>query len=711
MVKRISRLSAMVLLLALLGAMLAVVPAAETPQAENLALHMAYTITNSVPTEHSYSRYTDENGRAYDVDGGQLTDGAYGGEDLYADAWYRAFRSRSRCVTFDFERTVAVTGIRAGFYHGKGYYAPRYVNLFLSDDGDSWQCVGTAAPDFPLSSEERRYDAQLQVQPYAARYVRVEFCCDIFACCDEIEILGYQTTDGSEQAVVPDSSTEGDYCTELDGDTYGVTDIIKIYNGYYPSAQELAQNTAEELLPYVAYLSEDGEVLDTMFDAVAFVPCVSTNFAYPSGGTLVKTSKYPSAVMSDWIYYTDFLFSDGYELDALDAVVDQVYAKLGLEGKFPVLLTMPYPGSMQVPFGDIDGDGVAERCETAEERIRVIRWYNEYLTERFTDAQFSRLDFIGYYWYEEELNYTWSAEERAFTEGALQTLRDAGKTVLFDAFYLSTGFDHWQELGYSGAVMQPNVAFTDSRPYFETDMLWEFAEAAKQYQLGVEVETNEPSFFRSANALQACINYEKYLYVGAESGYMRALHTFYQGAGPGSLYDFCHADTSSTAGARLRRLYDKTYDFIKERYENLPPTLQLPTDVEAVAGERNILSIQLEDADSLFADLTVDATCSHGRVQLMADKHSLVYIPEEGFEGTDVLELLLSDGMNQVPYTLSVRVTAQKTAEEPSAETSSAESAGTEEPSGSVLPFVIIGVVALLAIVAVAVVAVLKRKK
>ncbi len=683
-----------------------VVPFAAAPvraaESENLVRGMAYTVENSVPTAHSYSNYTD-GGQKYDVDAGQLTDGARATGGPSEDAWYRAFRSRSRYVTFAFDAPVAVTGFSAGFYHGAGYQAPRYVRLYLSDDGENWFLAGETSPSFPQNASAQRYDAELTVEAYAAKYVRVEFCCDIFACCDEIEVYGYREPTGAEKSFVPDDPVEPFYCTGLDGDDYRVTDIIKLYNGSYPAAQERANNTVEEMLPYIAYLSESGEIRDTMFDAVAFVPCVSV--AYPSGGSLVRTSKYPPAVQSDWVYYTDFLFAEGYELDALNTAVGQVFDALGLpsDRKFPVLLTMPYPGVLSGAFGDLDGDGTAEPCATAADRVAIVRWYDEYLTERFANAGFSRLDFVGYYWYEEEMNESWSADERNFTTDALKALRDAGKQVLFDPFYLSVGFDDWQSLGFSGAVMQPNVAFSDDRPYFDTEMLWEFAEAAGTYHLGVEVETNEPSFFTGDAAVDACHTYERYLYVGAQTGYMDALHTFYQGAGPGALSDFCHADTSTAVGKRLRRLYDCTYRFIKGTYENLPPTVTPGEPPEILPGGRCQIPLTVTDDDSFYGDVRVEVVeCGHGRAQVMADRRNIAYIPDADFNGEDTLLLEYDDGQNPAQrLTLRVQVG-------PSAEGASSDGSG---GGTNVLLWVFVACAVAAVVAVVAAVWVLKRSK
>lgn len=678
---------------------------------ENLVRGMAYTIENSLPTEHSYSNYS-EGGRTFDVDDGQLTDGVRAKGGPSDNAWYHAFRSHSRYVTFAFDAPVAVTGLSAGFYHGAGYTAPRYVRLYLSQNGEDWFLAGETSPSFAQNAPAQRYDASLTVDKYAAQYVRVEFCCDIFACCDEIEIYGSETTDGTEQSFTPDEAEDAFFCTGLEGDPYGISDIIKIYNGYYPSAQDRINNTAEKLLPYVAYLAEDGTVQDTMFDAVAFVPCVGV--PYPSGGTLVKTSKDPPAVMSDWIYYTDFLFADGYELDALDKAVEQVYTALGMgkDEKFPVLLTMPYPGVLSKPFGDLDGDGEEENCSDNKERIAIVKWYDEYLSERFADAGFTRLDFVGYYWYEEEMSETWSDDERGFTVGAIDALKQTGKQVMFDPFYLSVGFDDWNELGFTGAVMQPNVAFTSNRSYFDPEMLWEFAEAIGTYHLGVEMETNEPSYFQGDAAAENCFVYERYLYAGYKTGYMDALHTFYQGAGPGTLYDFCHADTGKSEGARLRRLYDCTYAFIKNRYENLPPVVEIKEIPNAVIGERCIIPIQYTDEDSFYGDLTASVIeCGHGRAQVAPNRAHITYIPNADFTGEDTILLEYGDGQNP-PQQMTIRVRVYAPGEAPDGSGTPIDDGGIDAAGSPWKTVLLIGGIALLVIaVIVVVIVVLKRKK
>lgn len=690
--------------LMLLSLLLSVRPAAAE---ENIALKAAYVFQTGQPTTHSYDRYSSE----YDNDHGQLTDGVYAREDPKALGWLPSFRSSSRVVTFDFGKQVTVTGMKADFYHDPvNYHAPLFTHLFLSDDGEKWFRAGSAEPGFTLNASARRYEASVRTGPYLARYVRVEYTVDVFALCDEIEIYG--SKEGKEgERIRPDPEPESYYCTSL-GDKYGVTDIIKIYNGYYPADQDKADNTKGELLPYVGYVDGEGNVKDTMFDAVAFVPCVSTDFTYPSGGTLVRTSKYPSAVMSDWILYADHLFASERDLRALDSAVGTVYETLGKQNeKYPVLLTMHYPAKSDRAFGDIDGDGKTDYTRTLDERLAVVAWYDAYLTERFEKAGFRHLDFIGYYWYNETVDESWSDCERAFTEGATALLKDRGKAVLYDPFYLSLGYDRWQEYGFTGAVMQPNVAFLKSRPYFELEMLDEFASAIASKHLGVEIETDEPSYFRADDISRPAQYYERYLFVGAKTGYMDALHTFYQGAGPGALYDFSRATGSTPADVRLRRLYDITYAFIKGTYSNLPPEVKsVPSELRTEAGTRVKAEIEWTDGDSFSGDIRVTVTePSHGKAQVALNRKTLTYLPDSGFEGEDMFYVSVGDGQNP-DQTFPVRIVVGAVAEQ--TDESSSDEPASPAGSGQWLYWLIgIGAAAVVAVCAVVLVVLLKKKK
>lgn len=610
----------------------------------NLASGLKYTIETGEPVEYSYSGYV-ENGVEFDIDEGQLTDGKTALLSESSSGWYRAFRAQSRLVTFDLGEVCAISRIRADFLHVKnsGIYAPRYINVFLSDDGNAFGVAAEKTLDFPLYSEEpSRFEAVVELnKTYSARYVKVEFCCDIFAFCDEISIIGSRELSGREAKVRPQTASEpAGYLRSL----AGVTDIIKIYNGYYAPSPETGIISEEDLLPYIAYINVSGEIAGTMFDSLAFVPCHGD---YPSGGRLVKTNGKPGAVMSDWELYFEYTFKEGQDLDALDRVVGRVYGELGINKKFKVFLTLPYPTVMDNAFGDIDSDGLDEYCKTLEDRLTIVKWYADKCIAQFRKNNYSNIELAGFYWLREEVNYSDSNHEAELVRAVNKYIDKKKLVSLFDPFYLSTGYDHWEELGFSGAVMQPNVAFPVSS-YFEIPMLGEFAETAAEKYLGVEIETNEPSVFRGDGYAEAGKNYESYLYYGYKTGYMNSLKTYYQGAGPGALYDFCYSDISTPKGIYLRRLYDLTYSFIKQTYKNLAPEVSV-SDIEMVSGDkRATIDITINDPDSYWNNISVEfpAQPQHGRVASAAGNRKLVYSPDDGFVGNDSFTVMVSDGFN-----------------------------------------------------------------
>lgn len=626
------------------------IPAA-AQDAVNLVEGLQYTIETGEPVAYSYANYEPD---TYNKDTGQLTDGVLGATDANSSAWYRAMRGVSRIVTFDLGALKSVSGFYAGFLHYKtaGIYAPRYVYVYLSENGTDYQKICRAAPDFDLSDASvRRADISAQFdKPYAARYVKVEFCSDIFAYCDEIKVFGGEPT-GSEKKITPDkAAAEPGYLKDIDGKS----NLIKIYNGYY-SDQSIGDNTAEELLPYVAYVLADGSYTDTMFDGVIFVPAHTD---YPSGGRLVKTNGKKGAVMSDWLLYLDNTFQEGVNTDALNQVVGEVYAKLGIKNKLTVYYTLPFPTVISEPFGDINGDGVPEYCTTLEERTAILKWFADLTYKRFVDGGYKNLKFGGFYWYREEVNYSETDHEAQLVKNIADYLSRKKLKFLFDPFYLFTGFDHWKALGFDAAVMQPNLVFRD---YFSYEMLEEFAQTAKKYNLGVEIETGEPGSFTDVDYKKYGLTYERYLYYGWLTGYMDALHTFYQGAGPGTLYNFCYAGKTTEKGIYLRSLYDKTYKFIKGTYSALPPTVSIP-DFETAAGQKNLrVSMTVTDPDSDLSEITVTVTKApeHGTVTVLSNNKYIIYTAYADYEGTDSFEVVAFDKFSySEPITVHVKIAA-----------------------------------------------------
>lgn len=609
---------------------------AEVENAKNLALGLTYEIKTGEPIEYSYLNYEPE---TYNQNTGQLTDGVTAMTDYNSSAWYRSMRGVSRIVTFDLGSVKAVKGFYAGFLHktSMGIYAPRYVNVLLSEDGINYETVCKTAPDFDVSdlTTRRANISDIFVNIYKARFIKVEFCSDIFTYCDEIRVFGADSLTGGERIIKADITVkEPGYLTDI----YGVHDLIKIYNGYHET-QNIADNTAEELLPYIAYLKSDGSYTDTMFDSLAFVPCHTD---YPSGGRLVKTDGKQGAVMSDWKLYLENTFAKDINVDALNNVVGEVYNKIDKKGKFTVYFTLPFPTVLEGAFGDFDDDGTEENCSTLEQRLSILKWYISLTYETFIKGNYSNLSFGGFYWYREEINFSETDHEDELVSKTADYLMMRGFNFIFDPFYLSSGFDQWKKLGFDGAVMQPNLVFRD---YFKPEMLGEFASTIKKYNLGTEIEIAEPRSFTDIDYAKYGLIYENYLYYGWLTGYMNALNTYYQGAGPGTIYNFCHSSSTTEKGRYLRSLYDKTYKYVKGDFTANAPTVTIP-DFETTTGQKNArVDMSITDPDSEISDFTVIFTKKpeHGMVIALSNNKNLVYTADEGYSGIDTFEVKVFD--------------------------------------------------------------------
>ena len=144
---------------------------------ENLVAGLSYTVETGEPTTMSYDKFV-ESGVKFDVDNGQLTDGKFAPDRESSDLWYKAFRSQNRIVTFDLKNNCAINKVKASFLHNKpsGLYAPRYINIYLSDDGENYQTISEYQTNFDLTYNAlKRCECEIVLdKTYSARYVKVE---------------------------------------------------------------------------------------------------------------------------------------------------------------------------------------------------------------------------------------------------------------------------------------------------------------------------------------------------------------------------------------------------------------------------------------------------------------------------------------------------------------------------------------------------------
>lgn len=603
----------------------------------NIAKGVKYTITTGEPITQSYSSY-EENGEKLEIDNGQLSDGNIATESAEDSAWYRAYRGRSRIVVFDFGDKVAVSAVKASFLNDKSkkITAPRYINVFLSEDGVRYAHVSDYETNYKTSINDAKH-AEFNIKlgkSYGARFVKIEYSVETFSYCDEIEIIGRNTLNGKESKIRPTSETQPlGYIKSV----AGVSDTVTLYNGYSTSSF-----SKEMLMPYVAYIGINGAVSGKMFDSAVITP---HNTVYPSGGSLYFDGEQGS-LMSDWELYLDYLFKKGGDLSVLDQTVGEVYSTLGIKEKFKVFLALPYPKIINRPFGDIDSDGLDEYCNTLSERVDVAKWYVNECISMFLNNEYKNISLVGFSWCVSEIDPSYSEQEIQFVKNVNKYIEQKRIESVCSFGYLYAGFDNRKELGFSGASMKSGYA--NSENGYGREMLSEYALSAYNNNLGVEIELWNRSSFDSDSYADAAKNYENQLFAMYKSGCMNSFKIFTETDNNGVFGILSKSEITTPKGINLRRLYDLTYQFIHGTYKNNAPVVSVP-DIELIYGEERVLAeISIEDNDTHWDDIVIEfpKKPQHGNITVSADKQTLIFQPEKDFTGKDSFTVIVSDGFN-----------------------------------------------------------------
>ena len=548
-------------------------------------------------------------------------------------SWMHFTRGDSREIVVDLGAISAVSGFSAGFLKDTqpGVRYPRYIRLAVSLDGREWQTLysaesvngSTAASEITRVSETFKHSTK-------ARYAKLSFIIDVHAYVDEIEIFGKKNVSGAKD-IVPDSpddkaSLNGSYITPADFD--GVHNMLLSYN-CIPNGDNHSENgliTPEEYLPYTAYLDASGKITDTFFDAFLYLPY--TSFNYSANG---KTA-------AGWRFYLDDIFFEGRNMNALEECVQNVKTQLRREDYkvkvyTPVLYTFPTVDDRPNKFGDIDGDGTDEDFSKIEDRKKAIKWIMDETLARFKAGNYKNLDFKGYYWFEESINYS-DPHETQLIKYASEYAHKLGYKLFWIPYQSASGYADWKALGFDLACMQPNYMF---RSNLSSEILYTNAEITRLLGMCVEMEISDPTNKNNA------ARFHEYMVAGAQTGYMNAVKIYYQDGVPGAFHTACYSKEPS-----VRKIYDDLYLFANEKFEvaevgevSLPSGSKI--ELSGKAGKAVSGKIELGEFSEYGDSLTVAVSPRYGSVRVNHDG-SFAYYPLQGFTGKDSFAICIDLG-------------------------------------------------------------------
>jgi len=563
-----------------------------------------------------------------------LTDGIYAAKATYTDpAFFKFYSAIDRTVVFDLgaERTVVSACCSFLREDSTAVQLPDYLRLLLSNDGESWQLVGEAGkPDVQAQSAI----VKMSIEPnavYKARFAALTFPVRCWVFCDQMEIFGSKTVEDGAKKVVPDEKQHQDYPNRyvFPEDYHDVHDIMLAYNCLY-SAPERGKLTKEMLLPYVGYYDREDRLSDFFFDSYLFLPFVAPA---PSGGRYYDCHENPGS-LDDWKYYIDNTFEEGRNVNALESAMDETRTKLGdASRRAKVFLSILFPTYTHHSFGEIDGRMLD--FAKLEDRKTAVKWLIDEQLRRFNAGRYSCLKLTGFYWFHEAVSYG-DPDEMELLKYTTDYVRSLGYSTIWIPWYQASGFNDWQKIGFDVACMQPNYAFTNNTARVV------YANAAMTKKLGMCVEMEIGGLTHEKVA-----RYRVYMKCGAQTGYMNALHMYYQNGGPGEFYRARLSDD-----AKVNKIYHDAYLFVKHR---LPINgIVLDNDSFRIKKDTLLDAKLTSGSDTLITQLY--CTAQHGALTL-ANDGTFKYIPESGFAGLDRFFIEVSrDGAINDIYEISIAV-------------------------------------------------------
>ena len=312
--------------------------------------------------------------------------------------------------------------------------------------------------------------------------------------------------------------------------------------------------TAEALLPYVAYVDEQGKPADWLFDSFLFL-----EFATDSGASLYHDNgKGPYPTLGDWQWLADAWFREDTGLVGLERATATAGAALGeTDRKVGVVISVPLPQRSIHAFGPLPGGSRTLDFAVEEDRREALAWYVDTVSNRFQQEGYAHLKLLGFYWTAESI----PDSDNGLVEWLAETIHAKKTKFYWIPYFNARGVEGWRERGFDAMMLQPNHFFhEESKP----SRLADTARRAIAMGSGVEMEFDD----RAYNSELFRGHFYDYLDAGAKYGWMKgAVQGWYEGGGTIKRM-LAHPETG-------RALYDDLYRFIKGTYvptgrENLP---------------------------------------------------------------------------------------------------------------------------------------------
>ncbi|AOT72091.1 DUF4855 domain-containing protein [Geosporobacter ferrireducens] len=456
-----------------------------------------------------------------------------------SESWVGFFRQDGRDITIDLGERKRIKEISLEFQQnkGSGIVLPKFMEAAMSLDGEQWNQLGRAGHLVPAADTDvQTRKLQLSFKPVEARYVKLSFPVDVWVFArhltikeDNENVTEQQPTILAHAESLRDSQEKYLKIPEID-------DILLIYSGDHG---DLGVWKAEDFLPLVSYVDQEGKVKDRLFDTFLFLP-------FPE----MKSTQ------EAWSHYLQDLFKKGEQLDALNQIskkIQQTHPDLNIRPK--VILTIPYPDSKQEEFAEnisFSAEKVDRKKALSNRQEAVERYLNQ-LMSTWEAAQFEAIDLAGIYWYKETMDLTVPDEDK-LVRYAAELVRGKGHKFYWIPFFGSKGYEDWKDYGFDYVLLQPNFYAKEDPPKERMDNV---AALARKHHLGVELEIDDKALY---NRFYYDLFYQQ-LDKASELGLdEKTTKAYYMGT-----KSILNANKSNIG--LVRKIYDDIYLWIKGTYK------------------------------------------------------------------------------------------------------------------------------------------------
>ncbi|WP_442593824.1 DUF4855 domain-containing protein [Neobacillus sp. D3-1R] len=570
----------------------------------NLALSKPYTVVQEMHDKQlmAYETRTDgDNGNPYELTDGKIAESKVNNAYFFNPNWVGYSRQVARSVIIDLGSEKFINSIKGGFLQERSAAVdiPRYVNFYLSNDGEKWLIADELKPKTSKSHEAVREEIGVKDINVTARYVKVQFEVGMFSFIDEITVMG-RDADKKDKDVITLKKVKKikDEPLPSEKDTNGVKDMYLAF--LYPDHTgngPLGTWKKEDFKHVITHVDENGASTDWMFDSILF----------QNGGDPYRDYKDKNL----WNQAINKLFTSDVNLDALEQSTAEVKQTLGdSQHKTKVVFSIPYPALQSDNWGELDGEQLNFRIDqpggekaSFNARKAAVKWYIDEIVKKFKEKNYQHIEIAGFYWTHEEVGYGTLYEEDLVKEVS-KMIHDQNAKFYWIPFFQANGSTIWKELGFDAIMMQPNYYFqtffgpnADKGGEIDLSRMESAIKTAKRFGMGLEVEGDyhmlwngwgtdyDGQVYHSDYAMR---KYYAYLNEIKKAGLDQTIVGYYLGART-VIKQFIDDPI-------VKNTYDLTNDFIHDDYEiqelsneTIPPptgdTWKKPTELEAKVGD------------------------------------------------------------------------------------------------------------------------------